>query len=93
MQSIPELYDHLPSDDDDTVVLMDKGKIYTHSDVGLIITKRLGRLWPMVSVLLVIPQFIRHAVYRWIARNRYRWFGKADSCLLPDAVKQHLFLG
>ena len=93
MQSVPELYEQLPTSDEDTVLLVDKGKIYTHSDVGLMITKRLGGLWPMVSVLLIIPKFVRHGVYRWIASNRYKWFGKADACLLPDADKKHLFIG
>jgi len=93
LQNMPEIKAALPTSDNDTVVLFKNGKMYTHSDVGIMITKYLGGLWPVLSVFIYLPKFIRDKVYRIIATNRYRWFGKVDSCILPDPAKQHLFLG
>lgn len=92
MQSVPQLYAQLPSDDSDTVLLITDGQVYTHSDVALTMMRKLGGLWPILSVLLLVPRFLRDGVYRIIAAHRYRWFGKSDTCLLPDPSKQHLFL-
>ena len=40
--------------------------------------------WPVLSLARIVPPFVRDPLYRWIARNRYRWFGRADVCSLPD---------
>lgn len=76
----------------DTVVLFYNGKVYTQSDAALHIARRLTGLWPVMHVLIVIPRPIRNAVYNWIARNRYRWFGKKDQCMIPSPELKHRFL-
>lgn len=76
----------------DSVVLLDKGRCYTESDAALRITRHLSGLWPLLSILIIIPRPLRDGVYRFIARNRYRWFGKATTCMLPRPEIRHRFI-
>ena len=64
-------------------LLVTEGKVYTDLDSFIEITRRFGGLWRLMPVLYVIPRGLRDRFYRWIARNRYRWFGKRDTCYLP----------
>lgn len=73
----------LSSDSFDTVVLVDGDRLYTRSDAALEVLRRLGGIYSFAVVLKIIPRFIRNAVYSWIARNRYRWFGRQEQCMLP----------
>lgn len=73
----------LPTEDFDSVVLVDGDRLLLHSDVPLEIVRRIGGWWQLLYVFKVIPRPIRDVIYRWIARNRYRWFGKRESCMLP----------
>ena len=52
----------------------------------------LGGIWRLAGLLRLVPRFIRDAVYDWIARNRYGWFGKRDSCRLPSPEERAVFL-
>ena len=76
----------------DSLVLLKNAKAYTQSDAALHIAKQLSGLWPIMYVLILIPRPIRNAVYNWIARNRYRWFGKKDQCMIPSPELKHRFL-
>jgi predicted DCC family thiol-disulfide oxidoreductase YuxK len=71
------------SGDPDTIVVIEDGKAYTHSTAALRIASHLKAPWRWAFVFYVVPRFIRDVVYRWIARNRYRWFGKSESCRVP----------
>ena len=82
----------LPADQLNTVVLIENGKAYTHSDVGLRMFRRMGGLWPLLYSLTIFPKALRTPVYNWIARNRYRWFGKQESCMMPTPDLQARFL-
>ena len=73
------------TDDFDSVVLVDGERLLLHSDVPLEIVRRLGGWWQLLYVFKIIPRPLRDAVYGWIARNRYRWLGKRDACMLPHA--------
>jgi predicted DCC family thiol-disulfide oxidoreductase YuxK len=78
----------LPAKATQSVVLISGNKVYTESTAALQITRHLSGLWPLLYVCIVIPPFIRNAVYRFIARNRFRWFGKRTTCWLPtDALR------
>lgn len=66
-----------------TVVLLYQGKSYTHSDVALEVALILGGIWKIFYVFKAVPRPIRDFVYNWIAKNRYRWFGKQEHCWLP----------
>jgi predicted DCC family thiol-disulfide oxidoreductase YuxK len=57
------------------------------------VAMRLGGLWTLMGIFLMVPPFIRDAVYDGVARNRYRWFGKRDTCRLPTPEERDLFLG
>jgi predicted DCC family thiol-disulfide oxidoreductase YuxK len=76
-------YFHLPSGELSTVLLIKNGKLYQKSNAALEIARNLSGLWPLFYIFKVIPPFIRDGVYDWIARNRYRWFGKKNECMIP----------
>lgn len=76
----------------DSIILSDKGKIYTESSAALKIGAHLNGLWKLSQVLWIVPLFIRNGVYRWIAKNRYKWFGIKDQCMMPDNSIKHRFL-
>ncbi|MCW5924659.1 MAG: thiol-disulfide oxidoreductase DCC family protein [Saprospiraceae bacterium] len=67
----------------DTVVLVDGERIFTRSDAPLEIVRRLGGVWALLFAFKIVPRPIRNAVYDWVARNRYRWFGRREECMLP----------
>ena len=77
--------------DGSMVVLRESdGTIFTHSSGVLEMSRALGFPWALFSIFAVIPKPLRDGVYKWIAGNRYRWFGKADVCQLPteDVVRR-----
>lgn len=76
----------------DSVVLWDNGKLYSHSDVAIQVGSKLGGFWSLIQIFRIVPKFIRDAVYNWIARNRYRWFGKKDACMIPTPELKARFL-
>lgn len=78
--------------DGDSVLLVYNKKIYSLSDVGLKCAQILGGGWAVASWLRFLPKSFRDFVYKWIARNRYRWFGKKDVCMIPDPSINSLFL-
>lgn len=65
----------------ESVVFVLKGKVYTKSTAALLICWHLSGFWPILSIFLLIPTPIRDFFYDIIARNRYRWFGKCESCV------------
>ncbi|MEZ5172954.1 MAG: thiol-disulfide oxidoreductase DCC family protein [Bacteroidia bacterium] len=68
----------------DGVILIEEGRYYTESDAVLRSLHYLGPFYRFVSLFRIIPKFIRQFFYGIIARNRYRWFGKYDACVLPE---------
>ena len=75
-----------------TIVLEDGGVVYERSTAALRIISQLGGAWSLVAVFRLVPRFIRDAVYDWVARNRYGWFGKRDTCRLPSPEERAVFL-
>ena len=76
----------------DSVILYRNGRLYTRSSAALRIAAHLRFPWPMAVIFLAVPRVIRDAIYDWIARNRYRWFGKRETCFLPDGGMKKRFL-
>ncbi len=76
----------------DSVVLLDHGRRYERSDAALHIALGLRAPWPLAFAAILIPRAARDAAYRWIARNRYRWFGRSDTCPLPTPELRDRFL-
>jgi predicted DCC family thiol-disulfide oxidoreductase YuxK len=75
-----------------SVILLMNNRVYTKSTAALLIAKKLKGFWPLLYTLIIIPTFIRDAVYAFIAQNRYRWFGKKATCWLPNDEISTLFL-
>nr|WP_328243734.1 DCC1-like thiol-disulfide oxidoreductase family protein [Priestia megaterium] len=68
------------------------GNLYTESTAILHIVRRLGGTIQLMACFRVVPAFIRNPLYRFIARNRYKWFGKQTSCMLPTPETKMRFL-
>lgn len=66
-----------------SVVLLTGDRVYERSRAALEIARRLNGLWPLFYGFVIVPPFLRDLVYDWIARNRYRWFGRRDECMIP----------
>lgn len=67
------------------VVLIEGTRVFTRSTAALRIARSLSGPWPVAAMLLLVPRPLRDAVYDWVARHRYRWFGRRDACDLPSA--------
>lgn len=67
----------------DSFILFENGKIYQRSTAALKVAKKLNGLWPLLYGFIIVPTFIRDAVYNYVAKNRYKWFGKKESCWVP----------
>ena len=75
-----------------TMVFVEEGKAYLKSSAALRIVRRIGGLWPLVFVFIVIPAPARDFFYDWVARNRYRWFGRKETCVAPTPDLKDRFL-
>lgn len=75
-----------------TLVLVENGKAYLRSTAALKVARKLSGFWPFFSIFIVVPSFLRDAIYNWIAKNRYRWFGQKDSCMMPTKKLRARFL-
>ncbi len=77
----------------DSILLIEEKGTFAHkSTAALKIARQLSGMYPLLSVCLVLPKFLRDWVYDFIAKNRYKWFGKKDSCMIPTPELKALFL-
>ena len=92
-ETAKEILPTLPQNTSDwSMVYVDDRGIHDQSDASLEVYRRLGGFWKILSLAQIIPQVIRTPVYRVIARNRYRWFGRRDSCRIPSESEKERFL-
>ncbi len=82
----------LDPDDPLSFLLVEDGIARTDSDAIVAVLAGLGGPWRVASALRWAPRALRDRAYRWLARNRYRWFGKKASCYLPTPEQSHRFL-
>ncbi len=75
-----------------SILLIEGQRVYDRSTAVLRILRRLNRLWPAFSVLLLVPRAVRDPIYDWIARRRYRWFGRQETCRIPTPELRGRFL-
>ncbi len=76
-----------------SVVLVESDRVYQESTAALRIALGLDGVWPVLARgLMIVPRPVRDAVYRCIARNRFRWFGRRDTCMVPTADVRSRFL-
>jgi predicted DCC family thiol-disulfide oxidoreductase YuxK len=82
----------LSAEDVNTVVLFENERCYIRSAAVLRVFRRLNRLWPLLFGFIIVPPILRDTVYRFIARNRYRWFGKKEMCPVPSPGDRERFI-
>lgn len=78
--------------DPDSFVFLENDRRYEQSSAVLLALRRLGGAWRLVALLYVFPRPVRDIVYRIVARNRYRWFGRRAECRLPTPEERDRFL-
>ncbi|MBC7921919.1 MAG: thiol-disulfide oxidoreductase DCC family protein [Ferruginibacter sp.] len=76
----------------DSVVLLKNGVVHQKSDAALQIVRELDGPWSLLYVFRILPRFLRNFAYDILARNRYRWFGRRDSCRMPTPELRQRFL-
>ncbi len=82
----------LPASDFNSFVLIDDAKAFTKSTAALMVAKKLGGAWPLLAGFRIVPEFMRDGVYNWVAKNRYKWFGRKDACMIPTPELKARFL-
>lgn len=80
------------SEDIESIVLIIDDKYYIKSSAALQICRRLNGAWKLFYILRVVPVPVRDYFYNFIAKNRYKWFGKKESCMLPTPEIRDRFL-
>jgi len=82
----------LPANLFNSFILVEGDKVYTRSTAALRVAKKLSGGWKLLYGLMIVPGFIRNAVYNLIAKNRYKWFGKREECMIPTPELKERFL-
>ncbi|MCE9667303.1 thiol-disulfide oxidoreductase DCC family protein [Myxococcus stipitatus] len=82
----------VPEVEPQSFILVEGGKVYERSTAALRIARRLRGGWKLFYAFMLVPRPLRDAVYRLVARNRYRMFGKAESCRMPTPELRARFL-
>jgi len=75
----------------DSILLIENNTLFTKSTAVLKIAKQLSGLYKLCYAFIIIPTFMRDVVYDLIARNRYKWFGKKESCMIPSIEVREKF--
>jgi predicted DCC family thiol-disulfide oxidoreductase YuxK len=82
----------LPADYLESVLFLSGGKLYKNSEAVLQLARELPFPFPLAYPLIFIPAIVRDTIYRFIAKHRYQWFGKQETCRLPTAEERARFL-
>lgn len=83
---------NLATNDLKSFVLIQNNKSYTESTAALKVARQLKGAVKLLYGFIIVPSFIRDAVYKLIATNRYKWFGKRDECMIPSIALKERFL-
>lgn len=87
------LRQHCPTADTlETIVVIEGDRVRFRSAAALLLARRLPWPWPLLTVFVICPRPLRDALYAVVARNRYRWFGRRESCMLPGPETADRFL-
>ncbi len=76
----------------DSIILVEGEKHYIKSSAALNVAKSLKGAYPLFYGFMIIPNFIRNWVYDYVAKNRYKWYGKKESCMIPTPELKGKFL-
>ena len=95
-QDILRQYDHDPKDLDTVYLVLDQNRpterFLARAEAIISTLEQLGGLWRLAVVMKLLPNAVRDAAYNFVARRRYRLFGKHETCFLPSAEYRHKFL-
>lgn len=83
---------HLIPEKLNSVLVIEDNTVYDSSDAAIFIGKHLSGLWKVFYVFKIIPKTFRDILYTFVANNRYKWFGKKDSCTIPSPEIRNRFL-
>jgi len=81
----------LPEDSFQSFIYVKNDRAFSRSDAALEIAKMLNGVWPFAYFFKIVPKFFRDPIYNLIARNRYKWFGKKDECMVPTSKMKERF--
>lgn len=87
-----EILDNKNDFSPDSVILVEDGKTYSRSRAALKISAKLGWPWKAASCLRILPSFLLDPFYKFIAKNRYKYWGRRDQCMIPSADIQDRFI-
>lgn len=76
----------------DSVILKYNDRVFVKSDAALEVCRILGGGWHLFRIFKILPRSWRDAIYEWVARNRYRWFGKRETCRMPTPEEKARFV-
>ncbi len=76
----------------DSIILIENDTLFAKSTAALRISRNLDGSYKLLYAFIIIPPFIRDWVYNYIAKNRYKWYGKKDSCMIPNKEIKSRFL-
>lgn len=76
----------------DSFILLEGDQLYTQSTAALRVAKKMSFPFFLFYSFIIVPKFIRDNIYDYIANNRYKWFGKTESCMMPDPELQQRFI-
>ena len=82
----------LPVEGLQTLLVVDRGNTWQHTSAILRVLHVLGWPWRLAWAAWLVPAPLRDVLYRWLARNRYRWFGRTEACLMPPPDYANRFL-
>jgi predicted DCC family thiol-disulfide oxidoreductase YuxK len=83
---------NLPMDDYHSFILIEGNRYYRKSTAALRVARRINGLWSILYASIVVPRLIRDFIYDIVVKNRYRWFGKKEECLIPTPDIKSRFL-
>jgi len=76
----------------DSFIIIEKGRAFQKSNAALKLYNKLPWYWKWTQIFWIVPKFIRDGIYNFIAKNRYRWFGKKEECMIPEPGMKQKFL-
>lgn len=82
---------NLPTSIFNSFIFIEDGIVFTQSTAALKVCKYLTSLWPLLYGFIIVPKFIRDGIYKWMAKNRYKWFGKKEQCMIPTPAQKNGF--
>ncbi len=83
---------NFPPEEMRSFIFIENGIAYNKSSAALRVCKYLKGAWPLLFAFIIVPPFIRNAVYDYVAKNRYKWFGIQEKCMIPTPALKVKFL-